>query len=184
VTVILDISDAGPPKRMIVEQAFSECAMAGYEFGRTPEEVNDALARLNGMMAEWKVMRGIDLGYDQPPYGVGNADELSGIPIWTLNTVASHLALRVAPMMGAALTGEAKGNLSRSLRLLEAHYACIERMPRDSFTPRGLGEMHRRLYYGPFVDDAQEWPNIDGGGGDWHPSDGGDDGGDNGGWTP
>ena len=78
--IIIDISDEGPPKRQIIEMAFSECAMAGYEFGRTPEEVTDALTRLNAMMAEWKAMRGIDLGYDQPHYGVGNPDGLSGIP--------------------------------------------------------------------------------------------------------
>src|SRR4029453_18266243 len=103
--------------------AFSEMGSAGYEFGRTPEEVTDALTRLNALMAEWKDWRGLDLGYEQPDYGVGNPDGLSGIPHAALNAVASHLALRICPMMGGGMSPEAKANLARSLVVLEAQYA-------------------------------------------------------------
>jgi P22 tail accessory factor len=153
--IIIDIHDAGPPKRQIIELAFSECAMAGYEFGRTPEEVTDALTRLNAMMAEWKTFKGIDLGYDQPHYGTGNPDGLSGIPHETLNVVASYLALRIAPMMGAALSGEAKGNLARSLALLEAHYALIPTMPLATNSLRGAGR-GTGLYFGPFIRETAD----------------------------
>jgi len=149
--IVLDLSQDGPPKRHIIELAFSECAMAGYEFGRTPEEVNDALLRLNGMMAEWKALRGIDLGYDQPDQGVGTADELSGIPLEAMNVIASFLALRIAPMMGAALSSEAKGNLVRSLVLLEAHYFDPTPMPHDAYTPAGAG--NHNMLLGPFMAD-------------------------------
>jgi hypothetical protein len=154
--IIIDIAEEGPPKRQIIELAFSEAAMAGYEFGRTPEEVADALTRLNAMMAEWKVMRGIDLGYEMPTYGVGNADGLSGIPMETLNTVASYLALRICPMMGAQLSPDAKANMARSLLLLESHYARIPTMPRDDHTPVGAGNQ-TGIYLGPyFHEDADE----------------------------
>lgn len=153
--IIIDIADQGPPKRHIIELAFSECAMAGYEFGRTPEEVTDALLRLNALMAEWKAMRGIDLGYDQPPYGAGNPDVLSGIPLEALNTVASFLALRIAPMMGASITPEARGNLNRSLRLLEAHYAGVPTMPLQADTPRGAGHRLGR----PFIHETADEVN-------------------------
>jgi len=153
--IILDINEEGPPKRQIVELAFSECAMAGYEFGRTPEEVADALTRLNLMMHEWAGMRGIDLGYNQPTYGVGNPDDLSGIPFDAVNTVASYLALRIAPMMGAALGAEAKGNLARSLMLLEAHYTAVPTMPLAANTLRGAGR-GRGLYFGPFINESAE----------------------------
>ena len=153
--ITIYINDEGPPKRQIIEMAFSEIGAAGYEFGRSPEEVADALGRLNAMMAEWKAMRGIDLGYNQPTYATGNPDELSGIPFETLNTVASYLALRVCPMMGATIGAEAKGNMARSLVLLEAHYANIPTMPRDRYTPIGAGNRH--LYTGPyFHEDADE----------------------------
>lgn len=161
--IILDINDEGPPKRHIIELAFSECAMAGYEFGRTPEEVADALTRLNYMMSEWLMLRGIDLGYDQPTYGVGNPDDLAGIPFETVNTVASFLALRIAPMMGATLSPEAKGNMARSLVLLEAHYANIPTMPLAPNTPRGGGR-GTGLYFGPFInetaDDVNPLPEV------------------------
>ena len=153
--ITIYINDEGPPKRQIVELAFSECAMAGYEFGRTAEEVADALGRLNAMMAEWLTLRGIDLGYNQPTYGTGNPDELSGIPFETLNTVASFLALRVAPMMGAQISVETKGNLTRSLQLLEAHYSSIPTMPHDPQTPRGLGNK-QGLYFGPYFHETAE----------------------------
>ena len=61
--IIIDILMKARPSGAIIEMAFSEAGSAGYEFGRTAEEVNDALARLNAMMAEWLEMRGIDLGY-------------------------------------------------------------------------------------------------------------------------
>ena len=99
--IVIHIAEDGPPKRQIIELAFSEAGSAGYEFGRTPEEVADALTRLNALMAEWKTLRGIDLGYIQPAYGVGNPDGLSGIPFDCLNVVASYLALRICPMMPA-----------------------------------------------------------------------------------
>jgi hypothetical protein len=153
--IIIDIAEQGPPKRQIIELAFSELAMAGYEFGRTPEEVTDALSRLNAMMAEWKMMRGLDLGYEQPPYGVGNPDVLSGIPHETLNVVASYLALRICPMMGATMSPEAKGNLTRSLMLLESHYATIPTMPLSRHTLAGAGNK-TGVYRGPYFHETAE----------------------------
>jgi len=153
--ITIDIADEGPPKRQIIELAFSELAMAGYEFGRTPEEIADALSRLNAMMAEWKGMLGVDLGYDQPHYGVGNPDGLSGIPHETLNTVASFLAMRIAPMMGTELSPQVKANLAMSFALLKSHYAAVPTMPRDSYTPIGGG--HRTgVYSGPYFHEKAE----------------------------
>jgi len=153
--IIIDIAEDGPPKRQIIELAFSEIGAAGYEFGRSPEEITDALLRLNALMAEWKGMRGIDLGYEQPDYGVGNPDVLSGIPFDTLNTVASFLALRICPMMGATLSAEAKGNMARSLSLLESHYATIPAMPMAGTTPRGAGGRHMQGgLSGPFIQES------------------------------
>jgi hypothetical protein len=152
--VKIDIASEGPPKRQIIEMAFSDAGSAGYEFGRTPEEVADALNRLNALMAEWKDMRGIDLGYDQPNYGVGNADDLSGIPFATLNTVAAFLALRICPMMGAALGPDAKANLARSLVMLESQYAKILPMPMQPATPRGLGGQFAWGPLGPFINEG------------------------------
>jgi len=134
--VTLTLSSSGPPKRQIIELAFGDIGSAGYEFGRTPEEINDALLRLNALMREWPFST---LGYEQPVYGVGSADELSGIDDQWLSVVASKLALRICPMMGATMSPEAKGAMASSMALLNAAAATIPTMPLAADTPRGAG---------------------------------------------
>jgi hypothetical protein len=107
--ITLTLSSDGPPKRQLIELAFGEIGSAGYEFGRTPEEVTDALTRLNALMYEWPWNQ---LGYIQPDYGIGEPDDPSGIKFEAMNAVAAALAARIAPMMGATLSPEAKANLA------------------------------------------------------------------------
>jgi hypothetical protein len=97
-TITLTLSADGPPKRQLIELALGEIGSAGYEFGRTPEEVADALLRLNALMREWPYNQ---LGYQQPDYGLGDPNDASGIPFEAMNGVAAALALRIAPVMGA-----------------------------------------------------------------------------------
>lgn len=134
--ITLTLTDDGPPKRQIIELAFGEIGSAGYEFGRTPEEVTDALMRLNALMFEWPYNL---LGYVQPAYGVGNPDDASGIPFESLTAVAACLALRVAPIMGATLSPEARANLARSMTTLHALLASVPTMPLAQYTLRGMG---------------------------------------------
>ena len=141
---------SGPPKRQIVELAFGDIGSAGYEFGLTPEEVNDALLRLNALMREYPFST---LGYVQPSYGVGSPDEMSGIGDEWLNVVAAKLALRICPMMGATMSPEAKGNLAASMALLNASAATIPTMPIAAQTPRGAGA---RSAFGPFITETSE----------------------------
>jgi hypothetical protein len=148
--VTLTLGSPSPPKRQIVELAFGEIGSAGYEFGRTPEEVNDALLRLNAMMREHPFST---LDYAQPTYGVGSPDELSGIPDEYLNVVASKLALRLCPAMGATLSPEARGNLASSMALLNAAAATIPTMPIAAQTPRGAGA---RWGFGPFIAESAD----------------------------
>jgi hypothetical protein len=134
--VTLTLGSPSPPKRQIIELAFGDIGSAGYEFGRTPEEISDALLRLNALMREYPFST---LGYIQPTYGVGNPEELSGVPDEYLNVVAAKLALRICPMMGASMSPEAKGNLASSMALLNAAAATIPTMPIAAQTPRGAG---------------------------------------------
>lgn len=147
-TITLD--PGGPPKRFIIELAFGEIGSAGYEFGRTPEEVNDALLRLNALMREWPFSL---LGYVQPDYGVGSAEDLSGIADEYLNAIAGQLALRIAPTMGATLPPEAKVNIARSLAVLRGALATVPAMPIAAQTPRGAGARSR---FGPFIAETSE----------------------------
>lgn len=146
----IPIDPGGPPKRFIIELAFGEVGSAGYEFGRTPEEVNDALMRLNALMREWPFSL---LSYAQPDYGVGSADEESGIADEYLNAIAGQLALRIAPTMGATLSPEAQANIARSLAVLRASVATIPTMPIAAQTPRGAGA---RSAFGPFISETAD----------------------------
>lgn len=144
-TVVLSIP-AGRPKRDIIELAFDDCGLAGYEFDRTPEEQSMALRKLNALMLEhpWN-----QLGYTQPAYGVGLAEEPSGLPDDTINAVAQYLALRIVPGIGASLSPEQKATMARSLALLQSEYAVIPTMDLAGSTVRGSGQRNSRHW--PFT---------------------------------
>jgi hypothetical protein len=141
---------SGPPKRQIIELAFGDIGSAGYEFGRTPEEVNDALLRLNALMREHPFST---LDYEQPSFGVGSPDEMSGIGDQWLNVVALSLAERICGMMGATLATEARNRLARGMALLNASAATIPTMPIAANTPRGAGA---RSAFGPFIVESAD----------------------------
>lgn len=138
----------GPTKRRIIEMAFGKLTLAGYEFGRTPEEINDGLSELAAMMLEHPFS---GLGYVGTPYGIGSPDEQSGIPGDTLAAVATQLALRIAPNMGKSLSPEAQGAIARSYALLQARVAAIPVMPMEHNTVRGAGH---RSTFGPFIQET------------------------------
>lgn len=150
-TITLTLDPAGPTKREIIELAFGDCAMAGYEFGRTAEEVADAQDRLNALMYEWPFST---LGFVHSDYGTGLPDESSGIPFDTLNVVAARLALRIAPMMGKSLPLEAKANLARGMALLHARAATIPASDFASNTLAGAGTRGMGTFLRPLPVDS------------------------------
>jgi hypothetical protein len=141
--VTLQINDVGPPKRDLIEMAFEECGSAGYEFERTPEEVSAALRKLNAMMGEWPWNQ---LGYPIPTYGIGLPEELSGIAPENVQAVALHLAMRIAPNMGASLSAETKAAMTRSFNLLASRYATPPTALIALNTPRGTGHRGRSTF--------------------------------------
>jgi hypothetical protein len=55
----------GYSKRQFVEAAFAEIGLASYVFDLQPQDLEQALRRLDAMMAEWNA-KGIRLGYPLP----------------------------------------------------------------------------------------------------------------------
>ena len=137
---------AGRPKRDIIELAFDDCGMAGYEFDRTPEEQGMALRKLNAMMAEWPWS---NLGYAQPSYGAGQVEGPSGIPDFAISAVAQYLALRIAPGMGASISSETRASMAHSRATLFGQIATIPDMALPGNTPRGQGERFRSSPFTP-----------------------------------
>jgi hypothetical protein len=144
--VTLTINVAGRPKRDIIEMAFEFCGSAGYEFGRTPEEIASALRELDAMMAEepWD-----QLGYDPAIYGSGRPEDPSGLANSSISAVSKYLGLRIAPGMGATLSPAANAALTRSYNLLFASIATIPTQPLAPNTVRGSGA--RTPFRLPFI---------------------------------
>ena len=142
--VAIVLGSSGTPKRNILEIAFENCGSAGFEFERTPEEYNSALRKLNVMMYEWPWNL---LNFNQPTYGAGVVDDLSGIPNDTIGAVAMTLALRIAPTMGATLSPEASAELVRARSIVEANYSVIPTQYLGDDTVVGAGNRTRFYPY-------------------------------------
>jgi hypothetical protein len=142
-TLIATLPATGRPKRDIIELAFADCGLSGYEFDRTPEEQSLALRQLNAMMMEppWD-----QLGYAQPTYGAGQAEGGSGIPDFAINTVAQYLALRIAPSLGVTLPPEQRATMARSLMALQSQLAIIPTVELPGNTVRGSGRYRGGVY--------------------------------------
>lgn len=149
ITITLDPS--GPPKRQLIELAFGNLAMTGYEFTKTPEEIADAMVRLDALMYEWPYS---ELGFAHPTYGTGSAEESSGISYEFMNGVAAALSLRLAAAFGATFTPEATANLNAAMIQLHGKVAAIPTMPMGSKVPRGLGGRGRTNFISEAVEDV------------------------------
>lgn len=133
------ITPSTATKRTVINMAFEEIGLAGYEFDATPEEFASALRRLDVLMAQWRTSS-LDLGYNTPAIiGQGDLDDESGLPDDSLNAVSISLALRVMPAIGKAMSAETRLALSQSMTALRAAYAVIPTSRLARGTPRGAG---------------------------------------------
>lgn len=95
-------------KRQLIDQAFSELGIAGYTFDIEPEEVQDALRRLDSMLATWRG-KGINIGYAFPSSATASdPDDASGIPDSANEAVYLNLAIREAPGRGKQVSTDTR----------------------------------------------------------------------------
>jgi hypothetical protein len=139
-------------KRVVVNMAFEEIGLAGYEFDATPEEQASAVRRLDALLNEWNGP-GVNM---RVPYafpatlGSSNLDDASGLPDFCINTVAISLALRIAPAIGKSLSAETRLALNAGMNSLRAAYTVIPTMQLPASTPRGAGWKPNNVLW-PFV---------------------------------
>ncbi|EPR09764.1 hypothetical protein M527_06450 [Sphingobium indicum IP26] len=134
-------------KRQIVEMAYEECSLSGYEFNVTPEELFSGLRSLDALMAEW-AGSSKDLGYNFPAtFGGGGLEDVSGIPDVAINGVAISLAMSLAPKMGKQMSAETRARLSRAMSVIGAVCARQASMGWARSTVAGAG--NRRWGWGP-----------------------------------
>ncbi len=134
-------------KRQIVDMAYEECAMAGYEFDVTPEELQSALRRLDALMAEWQAT-GLRLAYNFPAsIGTGNLDDWSGVPDAALDISAKYLAMRIAPRMNKGLGAEARQARAAGMVALRTLCAVPVERRLSVNTPYGAGNKYWGLQW-------------------------------------
>lgn len=148
--VRLGLGPSTSTKRQLIEMAFEECALAGYEFDSTPEELFQMLRRLDAIMARW-LADGIDLGYNAPAtFGGGDLDDYSGIPDGAVDGAVLELALAKAPTMGKSLSPETRARRSAGLATVRAMTATIPGLDFPNGTLMGAGRRpwgNRYPYY-------------------------------------
>lgn len=126
-------------KRQIVNEAYGELALQGYEFDISPEEVQTALRRLDTMMATWEG-RGIRVGYAFPANpDDSDPDTPSGLPDGAVETVYLNLAIRQAAGNGKQLSPLTARNASDGLTNLLTVAAMPPQQQLPSTLPRGAG---------------------------------------------
>lgn len=147
------VSDVDTPvtatatKRQLVEHAFNECRLNGWEYDITAEEKDRALSRLDALMREL-LGRGYDLAYNFPTaIGAGDLDDQLGCPDGAFYGLGTLLAFRLAPTMGKTISAESRVAMQDAMKAVIA--SAIDPIPTASFapgTPMGSGN---KSYY-PF----------------------------------
>lgn len=137
---ILVSTAGGPTKRALVEMAYEECAIAGFSFELTADELAIGARRLDAMMAEWP--------FDQIGYVQGGVpDDLTGVSAKDITAIVGELAKRVATSMGKTLPPEQIKVASRTLSLLTQRVAvagAVEAIPPVSLNT-GAGNGRYRI---------------------------------------
>lgn len=145
-------------KRELVNQAYSELALQGYEFDITPEEVTLAIKRMDSMVATWGKLN-IRLGYALPGSpGDSDPDQDSGIPDTAAEAVYLNLAIRLAAGQGKNLNPATMMTAREAYQTLLFDAAQpIEQQFRPNL-PRGAGNKPWRVVDNPFLPSPSDDP--------------------------
>ena len=141
----------GWTKKQLIDQAYAELALAGYEFDISPEEQDQALTRLETMIATWEA-DSIFLSYafaSSPDDADPDVD--SGIPMSAVRAVILGLAIDLAASFGKTLAPATLANFNRSYALLKRAAAMPPQQQLRAGTPGGAGNKPWRYRTDPFL---------------------------------
>lgn len=145
-------TNAGPStatKRQIIEMAYEECSLSGYEFDVSPDEIFTGLRKLDALMAEWRASDK-DLNYNAPAtFGDGDLEDYAGIPDAAISGVSISLAMSIAPQMGKAMKPESKQRLASGMQVIRAMCARVRDVGWARGTVSGAGNRYWRM--SPFM---------------------------------
>lgn len=137
-------------KGTIVDMAFEEITLAGYNVDATTDEQASAIRRLDSLMARW-ASNSLDVGYNFPS-AVGSSlrADASGVPDLALEAAVVDLALAIAPGIGKSLSVETRIRYRQSMNATRAVFATIPEMSLPYRAPRGAGAKPRSTWW-PFM---------------------------------
>lgn len=137
-------------KRALILQAYRELGFTSYDFDLEPEQLQDALASLDGMMSTWS-MRGLNLGYFPNTADI-NAD--AGTDPAADQAIALNLAMRLAPGKGKTPSRELKVD-ARSAYSALVKLATLPAKTRLNTHAAPAGQGANRWYHDPFLEETE-----------------------------
>lgn len=131
-------------KLAIIQQALGEIGLGTYVFDPSPEQLQDALVRLDRLAAMWDgigIRKGYSLGSD--------ISAESGLPDTAIDPFAVLLAIRLAPGYGKQVSPELRIAALQSKNALMVTNNVIPRMVYPGTLPIGVGNRRdvRQLAY-------------------------------------
>jgi|SRR6187551_1582762 len=134
-------------KRELVLQAFEEIGYASYVYDLQPEQLQAALRRLDGMMAEWNAI-GIRIGYPLPSSpSSSDLDDTTAVPDAANSAIYTNLAMRIAPSVGKQVQQETKQAADTGYKALVNKLSHPIEMQLSGTLPNGAGNKSRRQVY-------------------------------------
>jgi len=141
----------GYSKRQYIEAALTEIGLADYVFNLTANDLQTALRRLDGMLAEWNA-RGVRLGYPIPlSPQQSDLDEQTNVPDAANEAIVTNLACRLAPSYGKQVLPGTMINARSSWNAIYGKSATPPQMQYPGTLPSGAGNKQWNQFYSPFV---------------------------------
>jgi len=141
-------------KRQFITGALEEIAVSSYDFDVSPEELQSALRRLDGMMAEWNGS-GVSVGYPLPSSpSASSLDDETGVPDWANEAIILGLAVRIAPSFGRVATQDTKAAALRAKNMVDARLCQPQTMQYPDTMPNGAGNKRATVFQQPEVNNV------------------------------
>lgn len=138
-------------KRWYIERAFAEVGFASYFFDLQPEQLQEALNKLDSMMATWDG-KGIRVGWSIPNSEDGSdLDDEVDVPYFAREAIFLQAGLRIVPMIGKTPSADTKTNAKNALDALMAFTARPVPQQYPSTLPSGAGNKPWRTVDNPFL---------------------------------
>lgn len=155
-------------KRQIVEEAYSELALASYVFDLTPEEMLWGCRRMDAMLGSWSA-KGVQIGYafGATPTST-DLDQDSGIALTAVTAVYLNLAINLAAGKGKNLARSTTAFAKDAYDSMLVQLAQDQMQPQQfrSGVPQGAGNKPYRNVTRPFLPEPEQTPlGIGGDGG-------------------